>query len=257
LKIFIETKKLVQKEKEYTVRILKNLMIIERDKLYTDLKYGSLHSYLVYELKYSDTEACIRVNSVRLMLKAPKAIKEIEKGKLTVTNAAKANKAISEFKVNDKEKIDELIETASKTSKKKFEKYLEQKFDTPRREVLVLDERTINKFDRFRKKNHCDELSSYEIVNILLERNLTTYNAHAPFRKGKLKYKKSRYIPVKVKATVNTGECSNCGKQWGLEYDHIIKYSHGGSSEVENIQMLCRSCNQRKEIKARQTGFFA
>lgn len=257
MKIFIETKKLVQKEKEYTVRILKNLMIIERDKLYADLKYGSLHAYLMYELKYTDKEASLRVNAVRLMLKTPRAIKEFEEGKLTVTNAAKANQIIQDLNIKGKEKVDKIVDVASKSTKREFNKYLDRNFDKPRKEILILDERTIDKFDRFRKKNHSEELSSYEIIHILLERNLNKFNAHALPRGSKRASRRSRYIPVKVKAAANTGECANCGKQWNLEYDHIIKYSHGGSSEVENIQMLCRSCNQRKEIKARQTGFFA
>jgi len=44
---------------------------------------------------------------------------------------------------------------------------------------------------------------------------------------------------------------------YGLEYDHVNKYSHFGTTAVKNVQQLCRNCNQRKEVLARQTGFFA
>ena len=67
---------------------------------------------------------------------------------------------------------------------------------------------------------------------------------------------KSRFIAKSVKVQVYGGECRNCGARHGLEYDHIRKFSHGGKSTAENIQMLCRSCNGRKEIVARQMGVF-
>ncbi|MCY4644405.1 MAG: hypothetical protein OXB88_07285, partial [Bacteriovoracales bacterium] len=62
MSIFNETKKLVEKERGYTVKILKNLMSIERNILYSDLKYPSLHKYLVRGLGYSDAEAVVRAN---------------------------------------------------------------------------------------------------------------------------------------------------------------------------------------------------
>jgi 5-methylcytosine-specific restriction endonuclease McrA len=40
--------------------------------------------------------------------------------------------------------------------------------------------------------------------------------------------------------------CLCCGKKKLLESDHIIPISEGGSSDIENIQPLCRSCNASK-----------
>lgn len=48
--LFIQTKKLVEKEKIYTHQILTHLIEIERRKLYVDLKYPSLFKYLTKEL---------------------------------------------------------------------------------------------------------------------------------------------------------------------------------------------------------------
>ena len=40
--------------------------------------------------------------------------------------------------------------------------------------------------------------------------------------------------------------CQCCGASQNLEYDHIIPYSCGGSSSVNNIQLLCQTCNRSK-----------
>lgn len=58
-----------------------------------------------------------------------------------------------------------------------------------------------------------------------------------------------REIPQDVKAAVwqrDGGRCKQCGAQEYLEFDHIIPFSRGGASTVNNLQLLCRRCNQKK-----------
>ena len=76
-KIRRETKELVAKEKFYTAQILQNLAIIEREKLFSDYHYPSLFKYLTKELKYSDSEANLRVAAVHLVLREKKVIKKL------------------------------------------------------------------------------------------------------------------------------------------------------------------------------------
>ncbi len=41
--------------------------------------------------------------------------------------------------------------------------------------------------------------------------------------------------------------CSACGTTEQLTADHILAYSQGGSNTLDNLQVLCRSCNSRKQ----------
>lgn len=42
------------------------------------------------------------------------------------------------------------------------------------------------------------------------------------------------------------GRCRNCSSTQDLPFDHVIPRSWGGSSTIENVQVLCRACNLRK-----------
>ncbi|MCW2554827.1 MAG: hypothetical protein JWR78_4608 [Mycobacterium sp.] len=56
-------------------------------------------------------------------------------------------------------------------------------------------------------------------------------------------------IPDDVKQYVlmrDGASCVNCGSKSELQFDHIIPVAMGGSSEQENLQILCGPCNRRK-----------
>ena len=56
-------------------------------------------------------------------------------------------------------------------------------------------------------------------------------------------------IPDDVKQYVwlrDGGRCTHCGSTAELQFDHVIPVSMGGSSEPENLQILCGPCNRRK-----------
>lgn len=45
------------------------------------------------------------------------------------------------------------------------------------------------------------------------------------------------------------GRCQECGTTEDLQLDHIIPFSKGGATTVENLQLLCGKCNRAKSNK--------
>ncbi|MGJ3559618.1 HNH endonuclease [Streptomyces sp. INA 01156] len=46
--------------------------------------------------------------------------------------------------------------------------------------------------------------------------------------------------------------CRQCGAREHLEVDHIVPVARGGSWELENLWVLCRSCHRRKTYDERR-----
>lgn len=55
------------------------------------------------------------------------------------------------------------------------------------------------------------------------------------------------YRELRTKLIAQFAMCAACHSESDLTIDHVIPMSIGGKHEVENLQVLCRSCNSRKK----------
>jgi hypothetical protein len=63
---------------------------------------------------------------------------------------------------------------------------------------------------------------------------------------------RNRYISAPLRQEVwfrDKGCCTQCGSTRALQVDHIEPFSLGGTHSIDNLRLLCRSCNQRAAIK--------
>jgi 5-methylcytosine-specific restriction endonuclease McrA len=68
-------------------------------------------------------------------------------------------------------------------------------------------------------------------------------------RQAELERARRDRIPEAVRDFVwkrDEGRCVRCGVEDDLQFDHVIPVVRGGGSGVENIQILCGTCNRQK-----------
>ncbi len=84
-------------------------------------------------------------------------------------------------------------------------------------------------------------------TNITSEKVLLTNSTPAPQKRC------SKYLSSQVRREVfrrGRNQCSRCQSTYALEVDHIHPQGMGGSSELSNLRLLCRACNQRAAIRS-------
>jgi 5-methylcytosine-specific restriction endonuclease McrA len=258
--LLIEMISLVQRERALLAQVLWHLKEIDRRKLYSDQKCGSLFEYCVKVLKYSEGQASRRVSACRLLKELPELADTIQKGELNLTQLNQAKGFFHEMGIVTPDEKKKIINEIKGKTIRETEVILEnKKGDKPSRKVTVaLNQETLETLKKLQalKAHSCPDLDS--VIMKMAEVASEAWDPTINYRRRKLGEGKSRYVQVGVRAEVwerDCGKCTQCGSIYALEIDHIKPYAQGGKTLPENLRLLCRNCNQRKGAIAFPKGF--
>lgn len=278
---------LVQNERETLTKILHHLREIQKRRLYSQLKYGSLFEYATKHLGYSEDQAWRRIAAMRLLKEIPEIEEKITNGSLSLSHLGMAKslfnreeKSGTEF--SKQQKFD-LLTKLEKTSKREAEKIVSLHAISSDQRSLEIDLRLqvseefiekINKLKGLLAHKHphietselldklCDlgiEKWSKGVSNESITKNedmrmqVKTAPAKVTVRRAEIESQPEQVSRSQIKRQVwqrDQGRCQNCHSKYALEIDHIQPKSLGGSDTLNNLRLLCRSCNQREAIKA-------
>ena len=246
-------------ERKTQARFLSYIAEVDRRKLFLP-QYSSLFQFCVKELGLSEASACKRIQVARLSRQFPEILEKIAGGKLTMTNASLLAPQVTQ------ENHQELFTVAEGMSKYELQKTLAPTFAGECREKLkpISQTRTMFVFsgddetvalykalqDRLRHKYPNGKLEEIvkEAFKLLVEK---TDPAREPKRKSlpRTPSKETRTIPAQVRRAVwrrDRGQCRKCGSRAFIQIDHIVPWSLGGSSDLQNLQLLCGVHNRQK-----------
>jgi 5-methylcytosine-specific restriction endonuclease McrA len=98
-----------------------------------------------------------------------------------------------------------------------------------------------------------DQLGADDVLALIRERERRQQRklerAHAAMAANAGGVPNREVIPRDVKLAVyerDDGRCVECGSNFDIQYDHVIPFSLGGASTVENLQIPCSDCNRKK-----------
>lgn len=276
-----QTLRVATTEQEFTVRLLHHLFEVQCRRLYARRGYSSLWEYTVKVLNYSEGAASHRVGAMRLMFSSEEAKEKIEDGSLHLSSAAAIERFIRkegrEREIPAAEKTAIVQEVAGKSAREAERILLSHAMSAetyrPAENVRAVTESlTELKFtidaETLRLLERVKELKGNLDLQVLFARSLAAYLERIdPARKVRPKKSlttskvkgEGRYVRRKVKQELHErsgGRCEyfdiktgrRCETRSELEVDHKTPFALGGTTTIENCQLLCQAHNRLKAI---------
>jgi 5-methylcytosine-specific restriction endonuclease McrA len=106
-----------------------------------------------------------------------------------------------------------------------------------------LKETTLAKLKKLKSKYAHKKFTTDELLNFLCDQALEENPA------PKKPKENSKSETLRRVWNRDMHKCTNCGSDHALQVDHIIPRAKGGQDTLENLRLLCRSCNQRAAIE--------
>ena len=124
--LLLQTKNLVQKERQINVLVLQHLQEIEKRKLYLKRGFSSLFEYAVKELGYSESSAYRRIKAMKLCKELPETKLKMAKGELNLCTASKLQTV---FEKQEKQIKNKAIQQQAMTTKMLLDKNKKDKLN--------------------------------------------------------------------------------------------------------------------------------
>jgi len=249
----------VGEEKKLVAEVLRYLEEVNRRRLFVEYGTPSMFKFCTRVLGYSEAEAALRLKAMRVTKVVPKALEKVQNNEVTLSGLASLQTFLAQNPAADGAQTLDLI---CGKSARETEKILGELSDNPppRQLKINLPERVLKKLEKLQSDfAGCSEL---EILEALIDERLREKGTTRPLRAvrgSKLQRHVSRTSKEMVWARAQ-GRCEGMVGEGGkrqrceacvyLEFDHIRPIAEGGGGEMENLQLLCSACNQRKLIKS-------
>jgi Restriction endonuclease len=318
-KLLIEqTDFLAEHERGITILVLRHLREVELRRLFVDLKFSSMYAYCIKRLKFTENQTQTRLASARLLMDLPQIEKQIEDGRLNVTNLSKVQSFLKAEKsaqhgLKQEEKLALLAECENKPTRQVAKELIQkshqpallaEKFhmtemvqnnklvDQPFTKFeALLNEENSELLQEFKNlyAHELEDVANISVLNYLLKKAVafkkkklgidttiapscnsnnnaqppmspqvaqssqvvTTNKTIKPSRKP-LSVKVKRYVWKRANACCEHTDAKSgirCNSKFALQPDHIIPIALGGTDEVTNLRLLCRSHNSRRAVK--------
>lgn len=263
-------KSAVRREREATAYVLSLLREVDERRLFLERGFSSLYSFCRGELGYSEPEAMLRIQALRLCQKVPEVAEKIEQGEITLSVVSQIQTAVRREELGGGA-ARALVEELSGASKREAEVKLAEKFPTEERKEKarpISEERVEIRFsvskeefeliqELMNRRAHSNFERKYEVLFVQLAREKLNAVKHRPDKVKIEKRSTTRHIPAQTRRAVwkrDEGRCQftdpitqrRCYERHGLQLDHIHPYAAGGSHTPENLRLLCGAHNRHR-----------
>ena len=267
--LILNSKSLVKQESALLVSILHHINEIDRRRLYADFKQPSLLDLVMHELGYPRDQAVRRIQAMRMMREIPEVEEMMDSGELNLTHVGIVQSLFSHQKKEGKafsleEKVAVLNNVAGQSTREaqkivfslaetplKFKEKIQMIAENAYEVSFTTSEATVRNLENLRgilAHSH-PGLTLDQLIHKLTELGLEAFKP-GPSVKPVVSPRLDSKAEIRRQIwRRDNGQCTNCGSVYAVEEDHRQPKAKGGQYTLENMRLLCRSCNQRSAVK--------
>ncbi len=261
-----KTLMLVKEEREILTQLLHHLLEVDRRRLFSGLKLKSLKEYVVKVLGYTSDEADRRIQAMKLMKAVPEVEAKINNG-LTLTHLSMAQSLFNSEKkyyeeLTKEEKL-QVLEKLESTTTREAQRVVIEESSNPeklRKESVKPVSQTLNEMKIYVDDETLENIETLKGLFAHSDPNMThgelfkklTQMALAEMTVAQRKSRPDKESKAEIRRQIwarDNCKCTNCGSQFAVQEDHIVPQALGGEYSLENMRLLCRSCNQWAAIQ--------